>query len=48
MKRQEGGENCLMSEEYHSWYCSPDIGGDQIKRVRWVGYVAHMGVMRNV
>jgi hypothetical protein len=34
----------LHNEELHNLYCSPSIIRNiKIRRIRWAGYVAHMG-----
>jgi hypothetical protein len=49
-KREEvvGGCRRLHNEELHNLYTSPYIRVIKSRRLRWAGYVACMGAMRNV
>jgi hypothetical protein len=39
----------LHNEEHNDLYCSPSIVGVmKLRRVRWAGYVSHMGERRGV
>jgi len=48
-KREElvGGWRRMHDEELHNLYTSPNIIRAVKSRMRWVGYVARMGEMRN-
>jgi hypothetical protein len=47
-KRDEvrGGWRNVHNEELHNFYSLPNTGVDKSRRIRWVGYLAHMGAKK--
>jgi hypothetical protein len=43
-----GGWRNFHNEDLHDFYCSPNvITMIKLRRLRWTGYVAHLGEMRS-